>query len=372
MTIPLTDRRSFLKSGAALPLAGLLHAIRGKGEVQGAPPQSFVPLKESAGAAGLLYGAALFPQDLENAALLRLYAQQCSLVVATAYMHRVEAERDRFDFSACDAVIKFGTANGMKLRGHPLVYGNATPDWVHSLSKSEATQVMESYIRNVAGRYRGQMFSWDVVNEAIDPAAGEGYRDSPWLRLIGPEYIERAFHLAREADSTALLSYNDFGLEPDGAEHERKRDAVYGLLRTLTRRNVPIGALGIQSHIGARFQGDQIRTFLKKVSDLGLKIVISELDVRDNPLPAAVPQRDDAVAQGYENYLDAVLSNSAMVAVITWGLYDGDTWLDRSQPRQDGLPQRSLPFDNRLQPKPAAYAMETSFSRRRQRRPGPA
>jgi len=370
MTMPTTDRRSFLKSGAALPLAGLLRVSRGEGEVQGAPPQSLPPLKESAGGAGLLYGAALFPQDLENAALLRLYAQQCSLVVGTAYMDRVEAARDRFDFSACDAVMRWGTANGMKLRGHPLVYGKATPEWVHSLGKSEAGQALEGYIRNVAGRYRGQMFSWDVVNEAIDPAAANGYRDSPWLRLIGPEYIERSFYLAREADSTALLSYNDFGLEPDGVEHERKREAVYGLLRTLTKRNAPIGALGIQSHIGARFQGGQIRTFLKKVSDLGLKIVISELDVRDNPLPAAVPQRDDAVAHGYENYLDTVLPNPATVAVITWGLYDGDTWLDKSQPRQDGLPQRSLPFDNRLQPKPAAYAMERSFSRRQQRRPG--
>jgi endo-1,4-beta-xylanase len=82
---------------------------------------------------------------------------------------------------------------------------------------------------------------------------------------------------------------------------------------------VPIGALGIQSHIGPQYKGGQIRTFLKRVSDLGLKIIISELDVRDNPLPAAVPQRDEAVAHGYENYLDTVLPSPAIVAVITWG-----------------------------------------------------
>ena len=323
-------------------------------------------LKQSASAAGLFFGSPLFSQDLKRPQVLELYAQQCSLVVAAVYMNRVQPEPDRFDFSVADQVRDFAKGHGMKLRGHPLVYGKVTPDWVQALNRGQARDALERHVKTVAGRYRGQMYSWDVVNEAIQPKPRGMYHEWPWFKLLGPEYIEIAFHVAAAADPNALLAYNDFGLEADGEEHERKRDAVFRMLHGLRKRNVPVGALGIQSHIGPQFEGKKLPQFLQRVREqLGLKIIVSELDVRDWKLPGDIASRDAGVARAYRTYLDTVLPNPALVAVITWGLYDGDTWLSRTSPREDGLPVRALPFDADLRPKPAMAAMIESFARRR-------
>jgi endo-1,4-beta-xylanase len=357
----MINRRQFLQSCAIVPVAasfGSTLATAGSGET----------LKAAASQAGLLYGSPLFPQDLNKPRLLDLYAEQTSLVVSTMYMRRLQAQRGQFDFSAPDSVRDFARSKGLQLRGHPLVYGKATPDWVQNeVSRDQAQKVLEQHVHTLVARYAGQMHSWDVVNEAIDPESDrpDAMRRTPWFDLLDSNYIEIAFRAAAAADPKAILSYNDFGIEGDAPDHEVKRRAVLRLLEQLKKSGVPVGALGIQSHIGPQWHGTKLRGFLHEVEQMGLKIFISELDVRDKPLPGDISARDQAVADTYARFLDTVLANRAVEIVVTWGLYDNDSWLEKTQSRSDGKHVRPLPFDEDLRPKPAFDAMVSAFSKRR-------
>jgi endo-1,4-beta-xylanase len=163
-----------------------------------------------------------------------------------------------------------------------------------------------------------------------------------------------------------VLVINDYGMEYDDSTSQARRDSMLALLRRLKQDGVPVGALGIQSHLNAsqnsKFNAAKFQAFLQNVSALGLKIYITELDAVDAGLPADVPTRDTRVAQAYSDYLNAALSNPAVTMVVTWGLSDRYTWLSSQSPRPDGLPVRPLPLDSNLQPKPAYNAMLNAFS----------
>jgi endo-1,4-beta-xylanase len=324
-------------------------------------------LKEAAAQAGLLYGSPLFPQDFNKPRLLDLYEEQTSIVAATVYMKKTQPDRGHFDFSAPDRVRDFARSKRIQVRGHTLIYGNATPDWVRDVSRDQAEKVLVEHVRTLVSRYAGQMHSWDVVNEAIDPNSDRPdlFRRTPWVEHLDAGYIELAFRTAAEADPKAILTYNDFGIEGDAPDHDVKRRAILRLMEQLKKNNVAIGALGIQSHIGPQWHGTKLRGFLREVEQMGLKIFITELDVRDKELPADNSARDRAVAETYLRYLDSVLENRAVEAVLTWGLYDGDSWLQERQSRNDGKHVRPLPFDEEMRPKPVVEAMMQAFGHRR-------
>jgi endo-1,4-beta-xylanase len=191
-------------------------------------------------------------------------------------------------------------------------------------------------------------------------------RNSVWLRLVGDDYIELAFRTARDADPQALLTYNDYGIEEETAEAESKRTAVIELLRRMVARRVPLDALGVQSHLagaGAKY-GAGLMEFLGAVRELGLQIFVTEMDVNDRSLPADVTTRDAAVAATYRAYLEMVLREPAVRAVLTWGITDKHTWLNHEGARADGLAERALPFDAEMQAAPAFFAMRESFETR--------
>jgi len=357
----MLTRREFVKSCAVASAATTFGAslLSARGDAS---------LKAAAAQASLLYGSPLFPQDFNKPRLLDLYEEQTSITVATVYMKKTQPNRGHFDLSSPDRVRDFARSKKIQLRGHALVYGNATPDWVRSeVAKDQAEKVLAEHVRTLVTRYAGQMHSWDVVNEAIDPSSDrpDAFRRTPWVELLDAGYIELAFRTAAEADPKAILTYNDFGIEGDAPDHDAKRRAVLKLLEGLKKKDVPIGALGIQSHIGPQWHGSKLKGFLHEVEQMGLKIFITELDVRDKDLPADVSIRDRAVAETYSRYLDTVLENRAVEAVLTWGLYDGDSWLKERQSRSDGRPLRPLPFDEDLHPKPAVDAMIRAFGNRR-------
>jgi endo-1,4-beta-xylanase len=207
------------------------------------------------------------------------------------------------------------------------------------------------------------MHSWDVVNEVIQLSDGrpDGLRNSIWLDKIGPDYIELAFHVAANADPKALLIYNENHLEYDS--NAAKRTAVLKLLERLKSRDVPVQALGIQAHLNGNspFNPKSMRSFLSNVADMDLKIMITELDVADDELPADSARRDDIVASAYEDFLNAVLAEKSVIAVVTWGLADRYTWLEKSRPRKDGSEVRPLLLDKNLQPKAAWNAIARAF-----------
>jgi endo-1,4-beta-xylanase len=182
------------------------------------------------------------------------------------------------------------------------------------------------------------------------------------LTLLGQDYIELAFRTAHAADESAMLVYNDYGLELDIEWHKARRERVLQLLRDLLRSGTPVHALGIQSHLewgAGPFNASKFRAFLDEVAALGMKIIISELDVTDRHLGADIAERDAAVANLYSEYARVALSQRAVIAIITWGLSDRYSWLNQHEParRPDGLPSRGLPLDAHLQKKPAYKAL---------------
>lgn len=277
-----------------------------------------------------------------------------------------------FDFSAADASLAFTQTHGLLLRGHTLVWHHSLPPWFkNTVTKQNAKGYLEQHIRAVVGRYAGKIHSWDVVNEAIEEGyllhkgRRDGLRNTPWLELLGTNYIDYAFRLTREVDPKALLVYNDYGLDYDTYEDEAKRNAVLRLLKHLKSKGTPIDAFGMQAHLDASkhraFKPAVLRKFLRNIADLGLKIMITELDVTDKEIPLG-PERDRIVASVYEDYLNAALQEKAVISVQTWGLSDKYTWLSEFQPRNDSSQVRPLLLDTSMNRKLSWNAVARALS----------
>ncbi len=331
-------------------------------------------LKERAARKNILFGTAirhpLLSSDKEYSQSL---IKECSILVSEwgfkwhVYPNPLRPTPESFDFTAADLMFNFARTNGMEVRGHTLVWYMSLPPWFENTVNSQnARDFLEKHIKTVVGRYQGKMHSWDVVNEAIEPRDGhpDGLRKTPWLELLGEDYIDIAFRLAHEADPKAMLVYNDYGLVYDIAEDEAKRNAVIKLLKRLKSQGTPIHALGVQAHLDGsetNFNPQKLRDFLAQVADMGLKIMITELDVTDKELPKDIKVRDRIVAKAYSEYLKVALEQPAVTAVLTWGLNDKNSWLNEFQPRKDGASVRPLPLDTNGKRKFAWNAIARAF-----------
>jgi endo-1,4-beta-xylanase len=247
--------------------------------------------------------------------------------------------------------------HGLKVRGHALLWHEANPAWLEqTLTPANAEALLTKHISTVVGHFRNRLIHWDVVNEVVHPEDGgaEGLRNTPWMHALGPRYLDLAFHATAAADPSALRVLNEFGTDYATPADERKRQALLALLGDLKSRNVPIQAVGLQAHLDASevaLDQNVLARFVGDIAAMGLKVVVTELDVRDNGLPADVESRDAAVAAHAKAWLDPVLSNGAVLGVITWGLSDRRSWLNDKFPRPDKLPQRALPLDADLRRK---------------------
>jgi endo-1,4-beta-xylanase len=326
-------------------------------------------LRQIAASRGLLFGSMVrgdvLPKDRAYADMI---ARECNLFVSREmHFDYLEPKRGAFDFAAVDAEHDWAVAHRMQLRGTSLLWGEHVPGWFARLDdRSDATRAVSAHIDRVCRHFAGKMQSWDVVNEGIKLEQGrpDGLRRTAFLELIGPEYLDVAFHAAREADPRASLVYNDFGFELAVPWERDRRRAVLALLDGFKKRGVPIDAVGIQSHLStdtfAKFDDKVFADFLRELADRGLKIMLSELDVHDRNAPADIARRDALIASIYRHYLDVALANQAVSVVVSWGLTDGDRWINSPQNpdrRADGLPARPLPFDAEYAPKPAYVAI---------------
>jgi endo-1,4-beta-xylanase len=333
--------------------------------------QSQATLKSAAAPRGLLVGCCVHAKALQQqpdyAALVK---QQMSILVAENEFKfgPIHPAPTTFFFDDADYIINFAEQNGMKMRGHNFVWHRALPAWFATyVTPHNAEQVLVNHIETVAGRYKGRIHSWDVVNEAIQVSDNlpNGMRNSPWQKVL-PNYIDIAFRTARRVDPHALLTYNDYDIEGEDPASTAKRAAVLELVRGMQHRGVPIDAIGIQSHIHAgpsHTYGPALQQFMKDVQSLGLKMMLTEMDVNDRDLPADIPTRDKAVGDLYASYLNTTLANPSVIALLTWGITDRSTWLNHEGARKDGLPERSLPFDADLKPTPAFFAELTALQR---------
>jgi endo-1,4-beta-xylanase len=352
-------RRCFVAGLAASPLA----------RAEAAPRPA---LRDLAAARGLLYGSCILASQLraedDFTALVR---RECGALVTENDLKWsfISDAPGTYDFSRADAIADFAAANGIALRGHALLWYHRTPAWFRDLGRAPALRALERHIGALAGRYRGRIRLWDVVNEPIELAHGraDGLRRAVFLEAIGPGYIEHAFAAARAADPGARLLLNEYGIEYATPEDEAKRLALLRLLERLRRDGVPVEALGVQAHLdlgGRPFSASRFGRFLAEVAGLGLEIAITELDVADSAAPSGIARRDLLVADAYARFLDAALAEPAVGLVMTWGLSDRHSWIVRGESgdrRSDGLAPRPLPFDAALAPKPAWHAIARAF-----------
>jgi endo-1,4-beta-xylanase len=210
----------------------------------------------------------------------------------------------------------------MKVKGHTLVWYSQLPSWVSSISsKSDLLSVMQNHITTLMQYYKSRgVIAWDVVNEAFDDNAA--YRDSVFYKVLGTSYIDEAFKAARAADSSAKLYYNDFGTDGLSA----KANAVYDLVKGLKERSVPIDGVGLQMHwrcVGSTLTAAEVIQNMQRLSELGLEIVISEMDVqlcKGGTLPDQQTRFHDIVA--------ACLAVPKCTAITFWGISDKYSWLN--------------------------------------------
>lgn len=275
-----------------------------------------------------------------------------------------------FTWKDADRIVRFAGLTGMKVRGHTLVWHNQIPDWFFTDPKDQGKpatrelllQRMKTHIQTVVGHFKGDVDSWDVVNEVLSDRSGlrGAAEGSKWLGIAGPDYIEKAFQYAHEADPDATLVINDYNLESDG----RKLTEMYNVVKSLLAKKVPVNAVGFQMHISLYASTvAAIRAAMEKIASLGVKVQVTEMDMSiyaGAADPSKIPDRDLLVAQGkrYKEIFDMFKEEAKkgiLDMVVLWGCADDDTWLD-SFPVQ-GRPDAPLLFDRRLQAKPAFWAI---------------
>jgi endo-1,4-beta-xylanase len=322
-------------------------------------------------------GAAVDPETLGG--LGGLLARQVSSLTAENDMkwerlHPLPGNEPKaYDFSRADRIVRFAAERGMKVRGHTLVWHRQVPGWVfRGLDGSPAPRelVLErlrEHIAAVLAHFRGKVYCWDVVNEALADGARGWRQDSPWQAAAGqdedgdglPDYLVQAFQQARAADPQALLFYNDYGIEA-GPKHAK----AFSLARSLKARGL-LDGVGIQGHWSIHdLNPEGVGWAIRRFASLGLQVHLTELDLSvyrwgDQSslpeLPAELAQRQ---ARRYGE-LFAVLREQAgpngLTAVTFWGLADDHTWLDEFPVR--GRKDWPLPFDAEHRPKQAFWAI---------------
>lgn len=322
---------------------------------------------------GMRFGSAMAYYQLSDPAYCGLMRSQCGILVTENELKwpQVEPAAGTFTFQHGDALARFAADNHLLLRGHNLLWqkNKYLQEWVRkyplgSHPRAALERLLRQHVTREIGHYP-QVVSWDVVNETIGTDTGE-VRETVFTRHLGTDAIDLCYHTARAAAPHAQLVYNDYMSWDSGSEVHR--NGVLRFLEGLRKRKVPVDALGLQSHIGAKNtqahampQEAAWRSFLDEVTAMGYGLLITEFDVNDGAFPTDPTRRDRMVADYARRYLDLTLSYRQLKHVLTWGLVDKDSWLQRLTPREDGTPRRPLPFDSDYRPQPLYFALAESL-----------
>ncbi|MFF9062079.1 endo-1,4-beta-xylanase [Streptomyces sp. NPDC014882] len=268
----------------------------------------------------------------------------------------VQPRRGVFAFAEGDTLVDFAEANRMKVHAHTLVWFEALPAWMRAeMTHGQRRRVMVEHIRAVAGHFRGKVAEWDVVNEPMSDEdedysnGNRGVRPQLWFEAMGEQYIDIAFHAAREADPHAVLYLNEYGVEEDGP----RWDALYALLIRLKERGVPIDGVGFQDHeydVGDRTDPEVFRRKVRALAELGLKARVSEADVLVDE------GEEDIQARQLAGKLAVCGEEPNCTSFSTWGFTDryGSTADLRHYPPSPG---NALPWDAAYEVKPAYWAL---------------
>ncbi len=340
-------RRSFLAAAGA---TGLAAAVTGASGGSAEAAKRRVP-----------FGAAIQSELMDGGPAYRqLFVKHCDLVMPMNALKfsLLRPTQEIWDFEPADKVLDFALSNGKTSRGTCHVWWGATPDWVKAIeSPSEAERALVEHIERVGDRYKGKLTGWDVVNEVVanDPLyENRSLRDTHWLRILGPRHIPIAFKAAANADPNAELALNEYDLEYQGPHYDERRTIVLSIIRQLQDANIKIDAVGMQGHLYADkiIDVDAINRFHRDLDALGVKLMVTELDVIDWKSAPDPQSQDKTAAALVGSFLDALFAYKPPERVIAWGLTDRYSWINDVMPRPDGAESRPLPFDRELLPKP--------------------
>jgi endo-1,4-beta-xylanase len=315
-------------------------------------------------------GVAVTPRSVEPGAEADLIKKHFGSLTAENVMkpQPIHPSENEYNWKPADQLVEFAKTNGLKMRGHTLCWHNQTPEWFfkdkkgNTASRDVVLQRLRDHIHTVVGRYKGSIYAWDVVNEAVPDAPGEIYRDSPWYRIVGEDYIAKAFEYAHEADPQALLFYNDYN-----TENPSKRDRIYTLVKGLIDQGVPIHGVGLQGHWSIDQPTAQaLEESIVRFASLGLTVQITELDVSvypkgkgrsevpSTPATAITSEQEQMQLDQYKMIMEVCRKHKEKLSGVTfWNISDRHSWLDNFPVKN----RKDFPllFDQNLQPKKAYW-----------------
>lgn len=313
-------------------------------------------------------GVAVYPRALEGDTRDLILTEFNSMTAENVMKPEpLQPKEGQFYWEEADKVAAFAKSNNLYLRGHTLCWHNQTGDWMfkdgggNTASKELLLRRLKEHIDTVVKRYKGTIYAWDVVNEAVSDKEGEFLRDSEWYRICGADYIIKAFQFAHEADPDAKLFYNDYSAIRPG-----KRDKICRLVKMIQDAGVPIHGVGIQGHISIYEPSEsELRAAIEKYASLGVEVQITELDVsvyekehgRREPLPkdeddAFKPHQEQKQIEQYDMFFKVLREYRNIVTSVTfWNISDRYSWLDNFP--VVGRKNYPLLFDQNLQRKQA-------------------
>jgi endo-1,4-beta-xylanase len=311
--------------------------------------------------------------------MLDFVAREFNSITAENAMkwERVHPRQDEWRFEIPDRLVEFGQKHDMHLLGHVLVWHSQVPkdlfkDGEAPVSREVFTKRMENHIQTLVDRYKGKIHAWDVVNESITPE--DGWRKSPWLEIMGPEFMDRAFHLAHEADPKCHLLYNDYGMD-----NVKRRNFVVQMVKDFQKKGVPIHGIGMQGHYNIDGPPiSEIEASIEAFASTGLRVHFTELDVDVlpynwartaeistnieyakslNPYVDGLPKEvNDKLTKRYEDLFRLFIKHRDKLDRITfWGTTDANSWKNNFPMR--GRTNYPLLFDRQSKPKDAYHAV---------------
>ena len=276
-------------------------------------------LGAAAAQSGRYFGAAISTSHLGEAAYVNTWTAEFNGVTPENEMKwaTVEPNRNQFNFGPGEQIVSQGRSKGMKIRGHTLVWHGQLAGWVSGLDASNLRSAMQNHISQVAGHWKGQLYAWDVVNEAFEENGTR--RQSVFQQKLGDGYIEDAFRAARTADPNAKLCYNDYNTDGVNA----KSTGIYNMVRDFKSRGVPIDCVGFQSHLSSSSNLSSYQANLQRFADLGVDVQITELDVGGS---------GSGQANVFRQVTQACLAVSRCTGITAWGVTDKYSWRSGDTP----------------------------------------
>lgn len=387
------NRRSFLIQTSAL--AAAVSAAAGAATVPNsrdalaAAPDSLDALAKAKGFSGFgsSMGAGINGSDggslsFNDEGVRAIHRRECGILVCETEMKWgvLRPDPKQYNFSQADRMVGWAHDNDVLMRGHTLMWSQPEwfPKWLVNYDfgtrpATEAERLLRDHVTTVCTHFGTRVFTYDVVNEAVDEFTGE-IIETVFTKHLGPEAIDICFDAAHKAAPHAKLVYNDF--VSWGPGHAKYREGVLRLLSRLKANKVPVDVLGVESHIGQGFTPDALtsstfeaaeqavwKQYLDAASSMGLRLAITEFDVCGGGMPSDIVERDRQIADLAHRYLDFMFGYRNLDYMMVWGLMDHYSWLqnDYAGRRLDGMLKRPSPFDDNYQPKLLRQAIAAAF-----------